>query len=68
MLQTPRRFNELSETIKNKGTLSIKLAELKKLGLIISKPVEIEGNYANGYVLSDKGRELLKKLDNLNVK
>jgi DNA-binding HxlR family transcriptional regulator len=64
-LKTPKRFNELAKTIKNKGTLSKKLSDLKKLGLIISTPIEIDSNYANGYTLSEKGKDTLRKLESI---
>ncbi|MBU6392249.1 MAG: hypothetical protein KGQ83_08425 [Planctomycetes bacterium] len=46
-------------------TLSVKLTKLKKYGLITSVPVSIKDNYANGYVLTDKGRKIIKVLETI---
>lgn len=58
-----KRFNEITKIIRNKGTLNNKLSDLKKLGLITSIPIEIGDNHANGYVLSEKGKASLRKLE-----
>jgi len=64
-LKTPQRFNDLTKTIKNKGTLTIKLSKMKELGLIKTVPRKIEDTYTNSYVVSKKGKVVLKKLEEI---
>ena len=64
-LTEPKRFNELMKLFKSRRTLTIKLAKLKEMGLIEYSPIETNKGYANGYVISKKGRELVKKLNKL---
>jgi DNA-binding HxlR family transcriptional regulator len=64
-LKTPKRFNDLTKTIKNKGTLTIKLTKMKDLGLIKVVPRKIDGVYTNSYVMSKKGKVVLNKLEEI---
>ncbi len=65
ILDKPKRFNELVNYIKNRKTLSLKLPKLMKYGLIEYAPVKTDKGYANSYVISKKGRELVRKLNKL---
>lgn len=62
-LDKPKRFNDLVRLFKSRRTLTIKLSKLKKMGLIEYSPIETDRGYANGYVLSKKGKELLRRLE-----
>lgn len=61
-LDKPKRFNDLVRLFKSRRTLTIKLSKLKKMGLIEYSPIETNKGYANGYVVSKKGKELLRRL------
>lgn len=67
-LKNPKRFNDLAKTIKNRGTLTVKLAKMKRWGLIQTRPKKIEDNYVNTYTLSKKGKTLLNTLEKLDLK
>ncbi|MDE1804682.1 MAG: hypothetical protein KGH59_02785 [Candidatus Micrarchaeota archaeon] len=62
-LNEPKRFSDLLRTVKNRRTLSIKLLKLRKYGLIGYFPMKIKGRYANSYIISEKGRKLVNKLE-----
>lgn len=64
-LDKAKRFNELTELFKSRRTLTIKLSKLKKTGLIEYCPIETERGYANAYIISKKGKELVKKLEKI---
>lgn len=65
-LDKPRRFNDLRECVKNGRTLSLKLSQLLKQGLIEKSPLKDEkGSYVNSYVISKKGKEIVKKLEKM---
>ena len=66
-LDKPKRFNDLVKSFKSRRTLTIKLSKLKGVGLIEYCPIETEKGYVNAYVISNKGRELLKKLNKLKL-
>jgi|GEM_PF-3660734 DNA-binding HxlR family transcriptional regulator len=64
-LKSPKRFNDLMKVIKNKGTLTIKLSKMKEFGLIKTMPIKVDDNYANSYVISERGKLILKKLEEI---
>ena len=64
-LKSPKRFNDLMKVIKNKGTPTIKLSKMKEFGLIKTVPVKVDDNYVNSYVVSERGRIILKKLEEI---
>jgi DNA-binding HxlR family transcriptional regulator len=64
-LDEPKRFNDLIGLFKSRRTLTIKLTKLKEMGLIEYSPIETNKGYANGYVISKKGKEFLKGLEKL---
>jgi DNA-binding HxlR family transcriptional regulator len=64
-LDKPKRFNDLMGLFKSRRTLTIKLSKLKKMGLIEYSPIETDKGYANGYAISKKGKEFIKKLNKL---
>ena len=64
-LKSPKRFSDLTKIIKNKGTLTIKLSKMKEYSLIRAVPTKIGDNYANSYVISEKGKLILKKLEEI---
>lgn len=67
ILNEPKRFNGLIKCVKNRKTLSLKLPKLLKYGLIEYYPIKTDKGYANSYVISKKGRELVKKLNSLKI-
>lgn len=64
-LVKPKRFNDLIKLFKSRRTLTIKLSKLKQMELIEYSPIETTKGYANGYVISKKGKELLNGLEKL---
>lgn len=66
-LNEPKRFNDLIKYVKNRKTLSLKLPKLMKYGLIEYHPIKTDKGYANSYIISKKGRELVEKLNKLRV-
>jgi DNA-binding HxlR family transcriptional regulator len=64
-LSSPKRFNDLIKYVKNRKTLSLKLPKLMEHGLIEDYPFKTEKGYVNSYVISKKGKELIKKLNKL---
>lgn len=66
LLDEPKRFNDLRTCVKNGRTLSLKLTQLLKYGLIEKSPLKNEkGSYVNSYIISKKGREFVKKLEKI---
>jgi len=66
-LKEPKRFNDLIKYVKNRKTLSLKLPKLLKYGLIEHYPLKTDKGYANSYVISKKGKEVVKSLDKLRL-
>ena len=66
-LDKPTRFNDLVKLVRSRRTLTIKLNKLMKQGLIEYHPLKTDDGYVNSYVISDKGKEVVKKLDRLKV-
>ncbi len=64
-LNKPKRFNDLVILVKSRRTLTIKLSRLMKTELIEYYPLKTEQGYANAYIISKKGKELLKGLEKL---
>ncbi len=64
-LDKPKRFSDLIAYVKNRKTLSIKLSRLLKHELIEHFPLKVEKGYANSYIISKKGRKLLKGLEKI---
>ena len=65
ILDKPKRFNELAGYIKNRKTLSLKLPKLMKYGLIEYAPMKTDKGYANAYIITKKGKDLVEKLNKL---
>ena len=65
LVATPKRFNELRETIKNARTLSAKLSHLRKYGLIKTAGMVVKDKYHNSYVISQKGKDVLRMIRKL---
>ncbi len=61
-LRQPKRFTDLHVKIKSRQTLSVKLKSLSRTGLIKQTPLLVKGKYANAFVISEKGKKLLKVL------
>jgi hypothetical protein len=64
-LKSPKRFRDLAKIIRNKGTLTIKLSRMKELDLIKTIPIKVDGNYVNSYLISKRGKAILKKLEEI---
>lgn len=64
-LEKPKRFNELVRLVKSRRTLTIKLTKLKDKGLVEFYPLKTNNGYANAYVISKKGKEIVKKLEKI---
>lgn len=62
---SPKRFSDLKKSIKNERTLSLKLSKLLDFGLIEPAPIKIKGRYVNSYMISQKGRDAVKKLERM---
>ena len=64
-LQSPKRFKDLQGKITTSQTLSVKLARLREVKLIEVVPIIVNGRYVNGYIISKKGKELMKLLEKI---
>ncbi len=61
----PKRFVELKKYVRSEMTLSSKLSRLLKYGLIEIVPLKTERRYMNAYIISKKGKEIVKKLEKI---
>lgn len=61
----PRRFSELGEACPHDRTRTVRLRELRNLGLLRSVPVPVRGREVLAYGLTDKGRVVLKRVGDL---
>jgi len=64
-LNKPKRFSDLLKYVKNRKTLTLKLSKLLKQELIEHYPMKVKEGYANSYIISKKGREIIDKLDRM---
>ncbi len=64
-LDKPKRFNDLVRLVKSRRTLTIKLGKLMTHELIEYYPLKTNKGYANAYIISNKGKQLLKGLEKL---
>ncbi|MDE1846147.1 MAG: winged helix-turn-helix transcriptional regulator [Candidatus Micrarchaeota archaeon] len=62
---TPKRFKNLREYVRNERTLSQKLQKMQRYGLLDVAPVKIEGKYVNSYRTSKMGTEMVQKLERI---
>lgn len=64
-LHEPKRFNDLVKLVKSRRTLTLRLSKLMKNELIEYYPLKTTKGYANAYIISKKGKDLLKGLEKL---
>lgn len=64
-LGKPKRFGDLVKLFRSRRTLTIKLSKLKENGLIEDYPLRTEKGFANSYIITKKGKEIVKKLEKI---
>lgn len=64
-LDKPQRFNDMVKLVRSRRTLTIKLNKLMDSGLIEYYPLKTVKGYANSYVISKKGKEIVRKLNKM---
>ena len=64
-LKKPRRARDLRKLVKAKRTVSTKLAKLSEHGLVETIPLKMDGRFVNSYVLTEKGRKLVRRLEGI---
>jgi DNA-binding HxlR family transcriptional regulator len=66
-LKVPQRFNELKKICRNDRTLAKRIKALQDNGLIGPVAVKKGGKYINFYKTTDRGKNLLKKVESLKL-